>query len=261
MIFSILSVIFANYRMQVDPKVHPIPAMRRWKSSFFFFIATVGFCWILFTSLSPQQYSYSVTGQVEALTGSYTNAKIRYTQDKENTDFGNMKALDVRANGTFSAVINVEAQGKVYFYITKDNYTTVQYEHVLTDQNRPNNLGTFKFSSLHKDLSYKQLSDPEAGPFVYLHHDQDLTHLDDKVNVSDILYFTDIQKVAAFPTENTPDKITLAAKVNRSGRKGRKKTYFSLEIHESGEAYIADGTSAPTPTTARQTKLASRSKE
>ncbi len=235
--------------------------MRRWTSSFVLFLATVGFCWILFTSLSPQQYSYSVTGEVEALTGSIANAKIKYTQNEADTDFDNMKALDVRANGTFSAVINVEAQGKVYFYLTKENYTTVQYEHVLTDQDRPNDLGEFKFSSLHQDLSYKQLSDPEAGPFVYLHHDEALTYLDDKVNVSEILYFTDIEKVTETTGEgDEPDQVTLAAKVNRNGKKGRKTAYFSLELGETGEAFIADNRPA-TSSNAPHVKLASRNRE
>jgi hypothetical protein len=235
--------------------------MRRWKSSFTLILLTAGFCWVLFTSLSPQKYSYSVTGQVEALAGSVVNAKVKYSQKEKDTDFESMKSFDVRANGTFSAVINLEAQGKVYFYLTKDRYTTVQYEKLVTELDAPNDLGTLKFSSLHKELSYEQQANPDLGPFLLLHHDRELKSIDHKVNVSDILYFTEIEEVLELGETVSSAHLTLSAKVNYLGKKNRKRAYFSLQQHANGEAFIAENYSRSDESYSKNTHLASRNKD
>lgn len=183
--------------------------------------------WVVFTSWKPQIESYSINGKVKALYGTVANAKLKYTQDKDELDIDNMKEIDVTANGTFSSVINIKPHGPVYFYVVKDGYTTIRHKQILSNPNGNNRINEMKISSLHEGLSIKQKLNKKLAPKIGLYRDGCLAELDDKVSIHDIMYFENLQSLSESECSLKPGEARLSANINISGE--RASTFFKLK--------------------------------
>lgn len=193
---------------------------------------------VVFCSWHPRVNSYSVFGQIEALNGSVVNAKIRYTQKANDNNYAAMQEIDVKANGGFSHVLNLEARGPVYFYVIKEGYTVSRIVETLENQDKGNDIGTIPISTLHKKLSYQQRKDNSKVPFLALFSDKCLLKQDESINVTDILYFENLRSIQSASCSHSDNKqVLLSARLNFKGNTGNK-IYFELAKQNDGTAYI-----------------------
>ena len=209
------------------------------KKPLIFIIFTGALCWAVFTSWRPQIESYAIKGKVVALYGDVANAKIKYTQDSRDMDFGKMKEIDVTAKGSFASVINIKPHGPVYFYVVKDGYTTARHQQILSNPDADNKINTISISSLHKGLSIRQKLNKEYAPTLELYQDGCLANLDEQVSINDIFYFENIRSLAKSVANCglKPNEARLSAKLNIAGTI-TSNSFFKLTRRNSGEVLL-----------------------
>jgi hypothetical protein len=185
--------------------------------------------WVLCSSWHPNIVSYTVSGQVVAAYGEVSAAVIRYTQQPDHHDYDEMLVLDVRADGRFQGVINVEAGSPVYFYAQKPGYTTVRTIAALKSKEEPNDIGEIQITSLHEKLDIGQLNGKRPLPILGLYKDECLRRLDDEVAVTNIRFFQDLKPVRPSCEQLALELVMMKAKVNLAGQKDLHDAYFFLE--------------------------------
>lgn len=210
--------------------------------------------WVICSSWHPNIESYLVAGKVLATHGEAAATTIKYTQDKNNHDYEEMASLDVLGDGNFQAVINVQANGPVYFYAHKTGYTTARKIATLKNKGSLNDLGEIRISSLFKGPDLGQLNGTRPFPVLALYKDECLRSLDDEVSVDKIRFFEDLRVLSASNPGclHGQEFALLKASVNLAGQRSTQDAYFRLFKTGNGEAYIAaSGALSNPPSTAR----------
>lgn len=225
---------------------------------YFFFACALA--WVICSSWHPNMESYLVAGKVLATHGEAAAVTIRYTQDANSHNYEEMPSLDVSGNGNFQSVINIRANGPVYFYAYKPGYTTARKIATLKNKNTHNDLGEINITSLYKQLDIGQLNGTRPLPALALYKDECLRKLDDEVPVNKIRFFENLRVLSASNPGclPSPDFALLKASVNLDGQRNSQDAYFRLFKTENGETYIAGSGALSNPSFTAQGLLESR---